>query len=472
VYVADFENDRVEKFSSTGSYLSQFGLFGTGNGQFEGPDGVAVDPSDGSVYVADSSNDRVEKFGVYAAPSCGLNSLSAGEGIAVASALSCNPSPGIHPFYTVLTSPLHGTLSGVDRYTGAFTYTPAAGYVGSDSFAFLASDPGGQSSDESVSITVNPPPSCQSASATTHAGAPVSVQLSCTDAGGATLSYAINANPAHGSLGQINQSTAQVTYTPNPGYSGPDSFTYHASSANGTATVQPVSLTVNPPPSCQNATVTTTGGVTVRVQLRCKDSTGAPVRYAIATRPAHGTLGQINQNTGQVTYTPAPDYGGGDAFTYDATSANGTASLQLVSISVKLIQINSSLTWSLPPFNTYATVSDLVGQDVPLGVRVEVSCHGTGCPHARTFLATAPPPRCKPHKPHKPCKPQKPPESVNINLQPVFHRDHLKYGSKITVRMVHLDWVGKIWIITVETRPRAEIACLAPGGTKPGQGCS
>ena len=36
----------------------------------------------------------------------------------------------------------------------------------------------------------------------------------------------------------INQSTGQVTYTPNSGYSGPDSFTYNATSSNGTAMTQ------------------------------------------------------------------------------------------------------------------------------------------------------------------------------------------------------------------------------------------
>jgi DNA-binding beta-propeller fold protein YncE len=62
VYVVDANNNRVEKFSATGAYLSQFGSAGSAEGQFSGPQGVAVDPSDGSVYVADANNNRVEKF--------------------------------------------------------------------------------------------------------------------------------------------------------------------------------------------------------------------------------------------------------------------------------------------------------------------------------------------------------------------------------------------------------------------------
>jgi hypothetical protein len=43
-------------------YLTQWGSAGSGDGQFNGPWGVAVDAS-GNVYVADSGNSRIEKFG-------------------------------------------------------------------------------------------------------------------------------------------------------------------------------------------------------------------------------------------------------------------------------------------------------------------------------------------------------------------------------------------------------------------------
>jgi DNA-binding beta-propeller fold protein YncE len=63
VYVADNLNNRVEKFTSSGNYLTQWGGSGSGNGQFEGPTGIAVDSSK-NVYVADGSNSRVEKFDI------------------------------------------------------------------------------------------------------------------------------------------------------------------------------------------------------------------------------------------------------------------------------------------------------------------------------------------------------------------------------------------------------------------------
>ena len=88
VYVVDTGNKRVEKFANTGTYASQLGSFGSGPGEFNGPAGVAVD-SAGNVYVVDGSNNRVEKFtsaGVFitqwgcASPSSSFPSCSADSG--------------------------------------------------------------------------------------------------------------------------------------------------------------------------------------------------------------------------------------------------------------------------------------------------------------------------------------------------------------------------------------------------------
>lgn len=61
IYVADTGNNRIEKFDTNGVYLSQFGSFGSGDGQFNYPVGLAFDPH-GNVYVSDVGNDRIQKF--------------------------------------------------------------------------------------------------------------------------------------------------------------------------------------------------------------------------------------------------------------------------------------------------------------------------------------------------------------------------------------------------------------------------
>jgi sugar lactone lactonase YvrE/type II secretory pathway pseudopilin PulG len=61
IWVTDAGNDRVQEFSSNGTYLSQFGSDGRGNGQFYTPYGIAIDAS-GNIWVTDSLNNRVEEF--------------------------------------------------------------------------------------------------------------------------------------------------------------------------------------------------------------------------------------------------------------------------------------------------------------------------------------------------------------------------------------------------------------------------
>ena len=61
VFVADANNHRVQKFNSSGVYDSQWGSFGSGDGQFNFLHGLSVDGA-GNVYVVDNQLDRVQKF--------------------------------------------------------------------------------------------------------------------------------------------------------------------------------------------------------------------------------------------------------------------------------------------------------------------------------------------------------------------------------------------------------------------------
>lgn len=61
VYVGVFGRHVIQKFTSTGTLITQWGSLGSGNGQFNAPQGVAVDTA-GNVYVADKRNNRIQKF--------------------------------------------------------------------------------------------------------------------------------------------------------------------------------------------------------------------------------------------------------------------------------------------------------------------------------------------------------------------------------------------------------------------------
>jgi RHS repeat-associated protein len=61
IWVTDTENNRVEEFSSGGTFVRQFGSAGTGNGQFKKPTGITID-GEGNVWVVDTGNNRIEEF--------------------------------------------------------------------------------------------------------------------------------------------------------------------------------------------------------------------------------------------------------------------------------------------------------------------------------------------------------------------------------------------------------------------------
>ncbi|MFC1798574.1 C13 family peptidase [Thermodesulfobacteriota bacterium] len=61
LYVAGNHNNRIQKFTTDFQYITKWGSSGTENGMFNGPNGVATAP-DGSVYVTDSAVNRVQKF--------------------------------------------------------------------------------------------------------------------------------------------------------------------------------------------------------------------------------------------------------------------------------------------------------------------------------------------------------------------------------------------------------------------------
>ena len=62
IYVVDQGHNRIAKFSPDGEVLALWGTAGNGDGQFNDPTSVAVDPSTNKVYVADPINKRIQVF--------------------------------------------------------------------------------------------------------------------------------------------------------------------------------------------------------------------------------------------------------------------------------------------------------------------------------------------------------------------------------------------------------------------------
>ena len=92
-------------------------------------------------------------------------------------------------------------------------------------------------------LSPNTPPVAQNQPITTPEDTPIGIVLTATDVDNDPLTYAIVVGPAHGSL---SGAAPAVTYTPNPGYYGPDSFTFKANDGTADSNVATISIAVTP----------------------------------------------------------------------------------------------------------------------------------------------------------------------------------------------------------------------------------
>ena len=61
IFVSEAANNRIQKFTSSGTYVTKWGSWGSGDGQFSYLGHIAIDSS-GNIFVADEGNYRVQKF--------------------------------------------------------------------------------------------------------------------------------------------------------------------------------------------------------------------------------------------------------------------------------------------------------------------------------------------------------------------------------------------------------------------------
>ncbi|TVS20550.1 MAG: tandem-95 repeat protein [Planctomycetaceae bacterium] len=265
--------------------------------------------------------------------------------------------------FTITTPPQFGTLGIINQATGVVTYTPNPDFNGTDSFAFTVTDDDQAglphhltSPPATVTITVTPvnkPPVAHPQSVTTGIGSPRIITLTGDDGDpevDQVLTFTITTPPQFGTLGPINQATGAVTYTPNAGYDGPDSFAFTVTDdaqagapANLTSDPATVTITVrsvNDPPVAHPDTYATDESVTLSVNApgvlaNDTDPDGDTLTAHLVDGPNYGTL-TLNAN-GSFVYTPLDYYNGPDWFTYKASDGQLESNVTTVTITVNAV---------------------------------------------------------------------------------------------------------------------------------------
>ena len=80
--------------------------------------------------------------------------------------------------------------------------------------------------------------------------------------------------------------------------------------------------------------VTTAYGQAVQLPLSCTDADGELLTRSIASAPAHGTLGAIDQTAGSVSYAPTAGYSGTDAVGFSASDGTNVAEAASVTVTI------------------------------------------------------------------------------------------------------------------------------------------
>jgi len=165
-----------------------------------------------------------------------------------------------------------------------------------------------------------------------------------TDADGDTLTTTLVSSPANGTL-TLN-SNGSFTYTPNPDFSGIDTFTYTAGDGATNSFPATVSITVN---GINDAPVAVSESYTTPEETRLiidapgllandTDADGDTLSSRLISEASNGNL-RVNIN-GMIDYIPNNGFVGTDSFTYVAS--DGTVDSAITTVTIHVTAVNKA----------------------------------------------------------------------------------------------------------------------------------
>ncbi|WP_287142524.1 Ig-like domain-containing protein, partial [Delftia sp.] len=199
----------------------------------------------------------------------------------------------------------------------------------------------GASSTLDITVnSVNDLPVAENANKTTLEDTPVSGQVVASDVDGDALTYTLkpSSGPANGTL-VLDAATGHYTYTPNPNYNGPDSFTVVIDDGHNGTAESTVTLTVTPvndAPVAANDSKTTGENSVLSDQVPAASDIDSPVNpngYALVSGLGAGNGNLTFNSDGSYVFNPGSDFDSlapGESrqvsFTYTAKDSEGATS--------------------------------------------------------------------------------------------------------------------------------------------------
>ena len=234
----------------------------------------------------------------------------------------------------------NGTVTGGG--TGPLTYTPNSGFTGVDTFTYTITDGNGGQDTATVTVVVGDVDDnsvvANDDSATTTAGNPIEIAVlsNDTDPQGDTFSISGFSNGTNGSV--TADADGNLTYTPDAGFTGQDTFTYTIVDSQGATDTATVTVTVNAGGQNSVDAVDDSYNIdedtTLIVDLTANDSDPEGDDFSITSvgTPTNGTA-TLNPD-GTVTYKPNLDFTGTDTFTYTVTDDQGATDTATVTVTM------------------------------------------------------------------------------------------------------------------------------------------
>jgi uncharacterized repeat protein (TIGR01451 family)/gliding motility-associated-like protein len=288
----------------------------------------------------------------------------------VTSATGNGAPVAITPAGTTFTTP-HGTV--ILHADGTYTYTPAAGYYGPDSFTYTICDnvpaPNTACDTATVYLTVNPVNTIEATNDinNTYINTPVSGSVATNDSAveaGETLTYTtipagtivsgVNSNGQTVPAGTISlDATGHYVFTPNATFTGTVNVPYTVCD-NGfpvACTTAVLTIEVLPIPTedtndvvANDDTATTEGTTPVDISVLSNDfdPNGDTFTVTVNTNPTYGTV--VNNGDGTFTYTPGstPSPTGTDTFTYTICDNQTPAACDTATVTVTVNPTNTT----------------------------------------------------------------------------------------------------------------------------------